>query len=85
MNSGRCSCGFASNQEMRLSDHFLEIFVPDDAMAPDGRKHDETEHLACACGFAATAGHELDQHFLEVFRPADDIARDGRKHERLAP
>lgn len=82
MDAERCSCGFASNQEMRLTDHLLEIFVPEDAVAVNGRAHDEAEHLACACGFTATVGHELDEHFLQAFTPGDNIGLDGRKHER---
>jgi hypothetical protein len=83
VDAERCSCGFVSNQEMRLTDHLLEVFVPEDAVAPDGRRHDETEHLACACGFIATAGGELDQHLLGIFTPAGNIGPDGLKHAPL--
>jgi hypothetical protein len=67
---------------MRLIDHILEVFVPEDALATDGQAHDEVEHLACACGFTAIVGHELDEHFLEVFTPVGCIGPDRRRHER---
>jgi hypothetical protein len=83
VDQDRCSCGFASDQEMGLTDHLLEIFVPEDAVDSDGQRHDEMEHLACACGFTATAGREMDRHLLGIFMPTDHIGLDGREHTPL--
>ena len=80
MIAARCSCGFAELADESLADHLLQVFVPDDSIAHDGRVHEETSRLTCRCGLAASTPADLDTHFFQVFTPADAVDRDGRKH-----
>src|SRR5512146_2724403 len=80
----RCSCGLAESGDEALTDHFLEVFVPNDSRAADGQLHDELAVTStCACGVATFTPAELDRHFLAVFTPADSIGRDGLRHEQI--
>ncbi len=84
MAAARCSCGFQETEDEQISDHFLEVFEPDNGIGTDGREHDEGKLLTCFCGLAAATGRELDAHFLAVFTPADSVGRDGARHTPIA-
>jgi hypothetical protein len=82
-----CECGYLTDGQQDLTDHYREIFTPEDDKDPDGLVHAEAardfpgndEILACLCGCTGDL-NALDEHFLQVFAPADRIGRDGRKH-----
>jgi hypothetical protein len=77
----RCECGFDGGSAGELADHLLEMFCPQDGIAPDGTAHDEGPvKLACLCGFNAATATGLDEHFLAAFTPGDCIGADGGKH-----
>lgn len=81
MSARRCECGYAAADALDLQDHLQESFTPPDAVAPDGRVHDEgAEPGRCLCGFGGSSADDLDQHFLAVFTPPDHVGRDGRRH-----
>jgi hypothetical protein len=85
MTGQQCTCGFtqAAGADETIADHLLEVLVPDDGKAADGKVHLEGEvPLFCLCGAGGSA-ERLDAHLLTVFTPADGIGRDGIKHERL--
>jgi hypothetical protein len=81
MTGTQCSCGFTELTDETLTDHFQQVFEPDDRRGADGREHVETNPLTCACGFAAVTSAALDGHFLKVFAPPGAIGRDGKRHE----
>jgi hypothetical protein len=81
MVSARCSCGFTELADEEITDHFQQVFEPDDLRGNDGLVHEERGRLACACGLSAVTPEELDTHLLKAFTPADGIGRDGQKHE----
>jgi hypothetical protein len=82
-----CECGYLADSQQELTDHYREIFTPDDDKDSDGLVHAEAARdfpgndgvLACLCGYTGDLS-ALDEHFLHVFAPADRIGRDGRKH-----
>jgi hypothetical protein len=81
-----CTCGFTEVEgaDETISDHFFEVFAPDDGKAADGKVHLEGEaSLFCMCGYGGSA-KELDAHFLAVFTPDDHIGRDGSQHQAVA-
>jgi hypothetical protein len=81
----RCSCGFTEFEGETMTDHFLEVFVPEESRAADGLVHEEwTVALTCTCGVATTTPPELDRHFIAIFTPDDAIGRDGQKHTPVA-
>jgi hypothetical protein len=81
MADARCSCGFTEAGEETITDHLLQVFVPEDCLAGDGLVHEEVRpDLKCSCGLAAATPGELDAHFLRVFTTGDLIGRDGRTH-----
>src|SRR5712691_8553010 len=84
MADARCSCGFTEAGDETITDHLLEVFVPEDCLAGEGTVHEEVRpDLTCSCGLAATTPGELDAHFLQVFTADDLIGRDGGKHESV--
>ncbi len=82
-----CQCGYLADSQQDLTDHYREIFTPDDDKGPDGLAHAESARdfpasdgiLACLCGYTGAIA-ALDEHFLRVFTPADWIGRDDMKH-----
>jgi hypothetical protein len=83
-----CECGYLASKQQDFTDHYREIFTPDDDKGTDGLVHAEAARdctgndgtLACLCGFTGELD-ALDEHFLRVFAPADRIGRDGMKHD----
>ena len=89
-----CTCGFAARSPEDLSDHFGEVFIPEDDAASDGQAHTEvardgdTDVLPgnrCACGFAALDATDLDEHILDALIPDDHVGLDGRRHVAQLP
>jgi hypothetical protein len=82
-----CECGYLASSQQDLTDHYRDMFTPEDDKDPGGLVHAEAACdfpgndgiLACLCGFTG-AIDELDEHLLRVFAPADKTGRDGRKH-----
>ena len=82
-----CECGYLASSQQDLTDHYREMFTPDDDKGPDGLVHAEAARdipgndgiLACLCGFTGDI-NALDEHFLLVFAPPDEKGHDGRKH-----
>jgi hypothetical protein len=82
-----CECGYLADSQKDLTDHYREIFTPEDDKGTDGLVHAEAARdfpandgiLACLCGFTG-AIDALDEHFLGLFAPADRTGHDGRKH-----
>ena len=85
MSCHRCTCGYEATDSSDLLDHFGELFIPADDMAPDGRVHteDAENSRACRCGFTDSGHGALDEHLLEVFTPAGRVGRDGRRHAAM--
>ena len=85
MNGHRCACGYEASDEVELTDHFLEVFAPPDAIAADGTVHEEGRvKLTCRCGFTAITPAGLDDHFIAVFAPGDGGGGDGATHMAAA-
>ena len=85
MDGHRCACGYEAGDELELTDHFLEVFAPQDAIATDGTVHEEGRvKLTCWCGFTAITPAGLDDHFIAVFAPGDKSGLDGVPHMAAA-
>ena len=85
MSGHCCACGYEAGDEFELTDHFLEVFSPQDAVAADGSVHEEGRvKLVCRCGFTATTPAGLDEHFIAVFTPRDGSGLDGATHTAAA-
>ncbi|HTU74576.1 MAG TPA: hypothetical protein VMG38_13760 [Trebonia sp.] len=89
-----CTCGYAADTPEDLSDHFGEVFIPEDDAASDGKAHMEVAQDSdtdvppgkrCACGFSAPNAAALDEHILAALIPDDHVGLDGRRHVAQRP